>query len=273
MSKQQDKRSESTDTSPAAGQLLRGLALIRSVIDAPTPVTLGELATRTGLDPSTTLRLTQILIGEGYLVRHDPGKRYSAGPRALSMLSAYHPINSFRREVTEILQRLRDDIGETVGVVLFLGSERMIVDIAQGREALAPFYDTWLRTPLHAAASGKVLLASLGPKQRRDLLGPEPFSAPTEHTLTSHQALEQELERCRRRDYAISIDDVHVGLTAVAAPITHGQRTVGSLVTVGSSIRLPADTCDAIGIALRDAARLVGAATPSVRPLAHYVGV
>lgn len=273
MSKQPQNRSESSDNAtPAAGQLVRGLSLIRAVIDAPAPITLGELAERTGLDPSTTLRLTQILMAEGYLVRHESGKRYSAGPRSLSMLSPYHPMNTFRRETSEILQRLRDDIGETVGTVLFLGTERLILEIAQGREALAPFYDTWLKTPLHAAASGKVLLSFLGPKRRRELLGPEPFVAPTTRTLATYTELEKCLSEVHTRGYALSVDDVHMGLTAVAAPFNHDNRALGCIVTVGSSTRLPHSACDAVGHTLRGAARLIAAATPSVRPLAHYVG-
>lgn len=273
MSNSPDKQETRTDTSsPPAGQLSRGLLIIQTVIEAPAPMTLTELAERTGLDPSSALRITQILMSEGYLVRQHPGKRYCAGPRALSMLSPYHPLNVFRRDTAEILHQLRDEIGATVGLVLFLGTQRLIVDLAQGIDALAPFYDTWLRTPLHAAASGKLLLARLGPKQKRELLGKEPLPAATPHTITKYSELEDMLTAVREDGYAISRDDVHVGLTAVAAPIEHGGTAVGCIVTVGSSHRFSNTDCGSAGQKLRDAARLIATATPSVRSLAHYVG-
>lgn len=257
---------------PPAGSLLRGLLIVRTLIDAPAPLALVELAERTGLDSSTVLRLAQVLVDEGYLVRQNIGKRYCAGPRAISLLSPYHPINSFRRETSELLQQLRDDIGETVATVVFLGAERLIVDIVQGREALAPFYETWLRTPLHASASGRVLLGALGPKQRREVLGPDPLPAITPHTVTRSSELEAELSIARAQGYVVSRNDMHVGLTAVAAPIEHAAGTVGCLVTVGSSIRLTEAVCEHVGIVLRDTARLIGAATPSVRFLSHFIG-
>jgi len=246
--------------------------IIQTVIGTPAPLTLGELADRTGLDPSSAFRIAQILVSEGYLVRQDPGKRYCAGPRALSMLSPYHPLNTFRRETAEILQQLRDAIGATVGLVLFIGTERLIVDIAQGIDALAPFYDTWLQTPLHAAASGKLLLAEMGPKQKRDLLGPDPLFAATPHTVTRLADLEKVLSVVRSEGYAVSRDDVHVGLTAVAAPIEHSGTTIGCIVTVGASGRFSDADCETAGRKLRDAGRLIATATPSVRSLAHYLG-
>ncbi|MCC5810116.1 MAG: IclR family transcriptional regulator [Ectothiorhodospiraceae bacterium] len=274
MTKSQRKPSNAAEVgTPANGPLLRGLSVLRAVLDAPAPMTLAELADRTGLDSSTTLRLAQTLAPEGYLVRHEAGKRYSPGPRALNMLSPYHPMNTFRRETADILQQLRDHCGETIGLIVFVGTERLIVDIAQGREALAPFYDTWLRTPLHAAASGKLLLATMGPRRLRSMLGAEPFAAPTQHTITSYEALDTELTTARLKGYAQSIDEVHVGLTAIAAPVQHEGGTLGCIVTVGSSTRLSRQNFESAGDALSDAAALIGAATPSVRPLAYYLGV
>lgn len=256
-----------------SGPLLRGLAIIHAVIDAYSPLTQGELAERTGLDASTTLRLAQTLIEEGYLVRLEPGKRYCAGPLSLNMLSPYHPLNTFRRETMEILQKARDDTGATVAMVLFLGSERLLVDIAQGNEALAPFYDTWLRTPIHAAASGKILLASLRPKQKREVLGTLPLLKCAENTITDIAKLDKELSAVREKGYSTSIGEVHGGMNAVAAGIEHSRSVVGCIVAVGPSTRLPVENLDHVGMVVTNAAGLIAAATPSVRSLAHYVGV
>lgn len=264
-------RAEPTDVGNA-GQLHRGLSLVRIVIAAPSPLTLSELAERAELDPSTVSRLTQILIGEGYLVRQGAGKRYSAGPRAVSLLSPYHPVNVFRRETSELLQRLRDSCGETSALVVFLGFERLIIEIAQGREALAPFYDTWLRTPLHASATGKVLLSYLGPKQQRALLGPDPLPKSTAKSCNSLVELEKDLLSVRANGFIVSRDEVYAGITAIAAPIIYGQNIVAALSVVGSSDRLSPASCQEISLKMRDAATLISNATPSLRALGHYLG-
>lgn len=264
-------RAEATEVG-SAGQLHRGLLLVRIVIAAPAPLTLSELAERAELDPSTVSRLAQILIGEGYLVRQGAGKRYCAGPRAVSLLSPYHPINVFRRETSELLQRLRDSCGETSAIVVFLGFERMIIEIAQGREALAPFYETWLKTPLHASATGKVLLSHLGPKQQRALLGPDPLPKSTVHTCGTLAQLDKDLLAARANGFVVSRDEVYAGITAVAAPIFYGQNMVAALSVVGSSDRLSPSLCQEIVLKMRDAATLISNATPSLRALGHYLG-
>lgn len=263
---------ETVDIGAAGGQLQRGLLLVRTVIGAPAPLTLSDLAERTDLDPSTVSRLAQILIGEGYLVRQSSGKRFCAGPRAVSLLSPYHPINVFRRETAELLQRLRDSCGETCAMTVFLGSERVIIEIAQGREALAPFYETWLRTPLHASATGKVMLSYMGPKQQRALLGPDPLPKSTQFTVSTLAELEKELLVGRTEGVIVSRDDVYAGITAIAAPILYANQALACLAAVGSSDRLGPSSCEKIRAKIRDAATLISNATPSLRALGHYLG-
>ena len=59
-----------------------------------------------------------------------------------------------------------------------------MVDFIRGRLPLSPYYDTWLKSPLHGSASGKILLAWLPDEEREQLLGPGPYTSHTPKTVT-----------------------------------------------------------------------------------------
>ena len=262
----------SAETPSATGSLLRGLSLIEALAEAPSPVLLVELADRVRLDSSTVYRLLQILVQEGYAVRLS-SKRYCAGPRAIRLLSTYHPINSLCNEVEAALHELRDRVAETIMLIIFVGMQRVIVKVVQGREILSPSYETWLRTPLHGSASGKVMLMQMSLEKQQEVLGPPPYLAATEHTIRDAETLREHLAEARARGFVVARDDALVGMTALAAPITWSGRALACVAIVGSSSRLGPQMEEPLGSALSDTAKLIVNAAPAVRTLAHFVGV
>lgn len=259
------------DVQPS-GTLLRGLKIIEVLAESPAPLTLAELAERVRLDNSTVYRLVQLLAEEGYAVRRGSSKRYCAGPMTVSLLSTYHPVNNFRRETDEILRRVREETNETIILVLFLGTQRIIINLVQGRENLSPSYQTWLRSPIHGSASGKVMLMYMSEKAANEVLGVPPYAAVTPYTITEPKALADHLAAARAQGFVVSRDDALVGITAIAAPVTWKSRAVGCLTIAGDSARLSKDTASNLGTLLKNAADLISNVVPSLRGIAHYVG-
>jgi IclR family acetate operon transcriptional repressor len=247
------------------GSLARGLQIVEVLQEASTPLGLADIAEATGLDNSTVFRLLQVLVRSGYAVRDSSSKRYMIGPKSIAPLPMYHPINELRREISGTLVSMQRRFGGTTGLVLFAQHERLIVEFARGPESLAPFYATWLSSPLHASASGKVLLSSLPSAERAKLLGPAPFERFTPATLTDLDALESDLAAGIERGYAIASDDYFAGLTAIGAPINSLKgRIVGCLAHVDRTARSNEQGFDAIGSALKQEADLASHTVPSL---------
>ncbi|MDQ6687419.1 MAG: IclR family transcriptional regulator C-terminal domain-containing protein, partial [Actinomycetota bacterium] len=93
--------------------------------------------------------------------------------------------------------------------------------------------------PLHATSNGKVLLSGLPTERLGEVLHGLP--AYTELTITKRSALRRELESVRQQGYAVAVDELEIGLTAVAAPIhnAHGD-VIASLSVSGPTFRLNA---------------------------------
>lgn len=260
------KRTSAADETPV-GTLARGLVVLNVVIDSPQPLSLAEIASQSRLDQSTTLRLLRALEDSKYVVRSPGLKRYLPSPRAIRPLPLLHPIEQFRRDTATVLSDLAEEVGQTVVLALFVGFERLVVDIAQRPGSLSPYYDTWLTGPVHASAVGKSLLLNLDADSRRSLLGPEPFRRFTPSTIVDYAAFEADLRISRERGYAATRNEYRIGLTAIGATIsTWSGYSVGCLVVTGHSRSFEEEQrFEQTGAAVRRAADLIPFKANSLR--------
>lgn len=266
------KAKSNGDEGGAVGSLSRGLQIVDVLTSAQTCLTLSDVAAQTGLDASTTLRLLHSLGERGYVVRDESSKRYLAGPRALSPLPLFHPLTTFRREAEQVLKSLVEKTGQTCALVLFLGTERLVVDFHRGRDPLSLYYDTWLRTPLHATATGKSLLASLSEAEQQQLLGAGPYEVHTPLTITDPAVLKQQLEEVRQQGHAIARGEAFVDFVAIAAPLqmpSH-SRPMGCLVVSSTRQLLPPELEPEVIASAKTAAALMLNTAPSLQVLKHW---
>ncbi|HWX36450.1 MAG TPA: IclR family transcriptional regulator [Steroidobacteraceae bacterium] len=258
--------------SPEAGALQRGLLLLELMVNAGRALTLTELSELSNLHASTVHRLMQTLTQSEHVFR-DGAKRYYAGPRSYLPLSLYHPFNVLRRDSYETLRTLRDRFGVTCGLSVFIGTQRLVVELAVASDTLSPYYQTHLTSPLHAAASGKLLLLNFPAEQRRDLLGPAPYPQYTPHTITDADAVERDLALTAERGYAVSLNENFKGISAVGAPINvTSQRAVGAITFAGPSAHFTSGTVLEMGTAARQAADLLALGSPGVRAVRQQLG-
>ena len=268
------ERSPAAGSSKGAGSLARGLKIISVLTETAQPLSLAEISHQAGIDTSTAHRLLQVLIAEGHALKDPNGKRYVASPKSLLPLSPYHPLNLLRRDSERVLMSLRDSVGETASMVLFCYGERLLLELAPGRNPLTPYYGTWLSSPLHASASGKSLLLSMSAKKRKAALGPGPYKAHTPHTITDPAALETQLAEYDELGYTIAADDVFIGFTAIAAPLRNNANvTLGCIAFTGSSEDLTAERIKEAGVTLKNAADLFSHGTPSLWALSSFLGL
>ena len=247
--------------------------LLDLMVNSGRALTLTELAELSNLHVSTVHRLMQTLTQTEHVFR-DGAKRYYAGPRSYLPLNLYHPFNVLRRDSYETLRDLRDRFGVTCALSVFIGTERLVVELAPGSNTLSPYYETHLTSPLHAAASGKLLLLNFPARRRQELLGPPPYQQYTPHTITDAEAVERELELTAERGYAVSLNENFKGISAVSAPITvTPKQAVGAITFAGPSAHFTSETAAEMGTSARQAADLLALGSPGVRAVRQQLGV
>lgn len=265
--------SESVEPGERTGTLVRGLAILDVLLEASQPMGLAEVAAATGLDQSTAHRLLKTLEEAQMAVRNDTTRRYSPSPKFLHPLPLLHPLDQLRRECSPVIGEIAHTLRKTTVLVLFIGWERLVLDIAQVPGSLTPYYGTWLHGPLHATGGGKALLMSVDANRRRILLGDGKLEACTSQTITGLEALDADLTASAERGYVVSRGEHRVGVTNVAANIKNWSGgTVGCLIVTGHSKEFDDDTVVKVGTELKRAAELLLYQAPSLEAAGRFCG-
>ena len=214
-----------------------------------------DLASDIGVHKSTVSRLLTAL-EEHELVEqaHERGK-YRLGFGILRLANAVSGQLDITQQGREICERLAVEVGETVNVAVLRSHYAVNVDQARGPTAVGSHNWVGELTPLHATSSGKILLAFMSADARKDLLKDAGLTRYTEHTITSADDLDRQLDTVARDGYVVSIEELEHGLTAVAAPIRdHAGTVVAALSVSGPVYRLTAERAREIAPAVVAAA-------------------
>ncbi len=242
----------------------RAVAILRAFDLRRPQMGLSEIAEALELTVSTTHRLLQSLKAHGLVIQSDGSKAYAPGPALLDLAAVAQSALDVQEIARPILPRLRDRVGETVGLhVIRNDIYRVVVDQAESHHPLRRTY-TGLGEPIpiHQGAPGKVLLAFLD-ADRREAVFQVPLEAATEGTIVDEDALRADLEEIRSRGYALSFGERVAGIHTVAVPIfDHNGRATASLSITGPAIRMPADRLE----------RMVPAVTAAAFEISTHLG-
>ena len=224
-----------------------------------------EIAGLLGVHKSTASRLLATLETHGLAEQLPDRGRYRLGVGVLRLAGATRSRLDIVRESRPVTAPLAADIGETVNIVILSGTETLYLDQVAGPSALQ--IHNWIgrRNPVHATANGRVLLAHASATEAEAILGAAltpsgRLRAITANTITDRGALQASLALVRRDGYAVAIDELEIGLTAVAAPVRGVDGSViASLSISGPSFRLEATRMPRAVNAVRTAAAAVSA--------------
>jgi IclR family transcriptional regulator, acetate operon repressor len=196
----------------------RAAQLLVRVVESPQPLGVNELAERSGLPKSTTSRLVGALERQGLVQRLGDRGRLRPGP-VLLRFATRDSAASLVALAQPSLHRLADASGETIN--LAVPGPGGVEHLAQEDTAHFVGVTDWVgrRVPFEHAANGKCFLAFGGAEE------PTP-----------------ELQQVRVRGYATSIDELEVGLTAMAAPVLAATgQAVAALSISGPTARVTSD--------------------------------
>lgn len=237
---------------------------VLSCFTAPGATTLGvlDLSKQTGWTESTVSRLLSALEDSGFVEQERATGRYLPGLRLVTLATAALAARPLHAVCHPHLEKLATESGETVDLCVLDGDAVLVIDEVVGIHAIKASGWIGTRHLFHAAAAGKVLLAEL-PTEQRDALLRQDLLAPTPYTMTERAHLLDQLEHVRAVGYALSVEEVDLGLTAVAAPIAnHTGTVVAAFALAGPSFRLVGRHLDrciaAVCMAARDASQRLG---------------
>jgi len=216
---------------------------------------LTEISAQVGLHKSTVFRLLATLEERGFVVRDEASEKYRLGLRILELSANFAREDDLSVILLPEMERLRDEIDETVSLYVRDGHERVRIQAVQSAQPIRRVATVGARLPLSVGASSKVLLAFADPAVRNEVLNDPSWP----ETVDKQKFLEQ-LEGIVAAGYATSFEEREPGAAAISAPIfNRSGKLVAALAVSGPSNRLTYEEMLKHLPAILEAARRMGA--------------
>jgi len=212
----------------------RAVTLINIISTYDKAVSLKFLAADSGLHASTAFRILASLITHGVVERTQSGE-YRLGTRLLHWGNQVRGAMGIHSEARPVMQRLRDEIGETVNLTVREGDEVVYVERVTGRHAIRVEQVIGSRAPLHVTAVGKLMLADMEESTVLEFAQRTGLPRFTDNTLSTAQDLMAQIHKDREQGFALDNEEAELGVGCIGVLI----RDSSGEVVAGLSVSAP----------------------------------
>jgi len=215
------------------------------------PVNARGIARATGVPESSLSYLLATLVDRGWLAQAGD-RTYSSGP-ALARLAAgaQAPLVDRARPV---LRALSAATHETASLFIRRGYEIEVLEVELSTHDLRFTPQPGQRMPLHSFAGGKALLARMSGEELDAYFHEAERTRFTPHSICEEAALRREIDDCRAKGAAVSLEEHSVGVNGVAVALDDAH----SISIAIPSARFSRDIEHRTIAALKDAAAGLG---------------
>jgi DNA-binding IclR family transcriptional regulator len=215
----------------------RMMSLLNILATHVEPIGLKQLAAQTALHPSSAHRILGVMVEKGLAERVDHGN-YQLGIKWLELGNLVKARLNVRQVALPFMQKLCDELGETVNLTLRQGDEIVYVErVAADTAMMRVVQVVGARAPLHITAVGKIFLSQDGNAACAAYAKRAGLRAYTENTITSAAKLKKQVEQAERDGFALDEEEAERGVCCIGA----GIRDSNGRIIAGLSLSAPAD--------------------------------
>ncbi len=215
------------------GSLSRGLQIIEILADCHDGLPLTEIARKAGLSKSSTHRLLQTLVQEGFVAQDgDTSQHYRLSLKLLWLASNLVDGLGLDQLVQPLLTELANATRETVHMALLDGNLAVYVEKIDSPNSIRMYSRVGKRVLLHCTALGKAILAYLPEDRGREILAADGLPRRTANTITDLEAMLEHFALIRSRGYALDEEEHEEGIRCIAAPLFDRQKRVVGAISI-----------------------------------------
>jgi DNA-binding IclR family transcriptional regulator len=236
--------------------LLRALDVLDVLAASEQPLSVGEIAARTGTSRTAAYNVITTYEIRG-LLRRDSQNRYALGWGLFELGERARSHSDLSVAARPVVEDLAESTGETVLLGVLDQGSVIYVEKAESRRSIRMVEAPGRRLPLHGSATGLVLLAHAAPAFRDRYLAQEGLPPGLLDTTTD----------IRTRGHATSIQDLDPDLTSASVPVhgPHGEP-IAALTVAGPASRLTRERLEEF------LPQILGAATSVTKALGGALG-
>lgn len=233
---------------------------ILTVLQGARRMSLGEIAARLDLAPSTVHGIIRTLLAHGMVQQERDSALYRLGPATLRLGNVYLDTLELRSRVSSWAGDLARRTGCAVRTGVLLLGDVVVVHHEPRPDGSRQMPEVGIVIPAHACALGKALLAFA--PGGLDGVGEHLARSMTGETITDPARLGAQLDDVRRVGIAAEVEEAVLGECGIAAPLADaGDEVAGAIGLVVPTGEWPLDptASDALRATARAVSRELGA--------------
>ncbi|HUL96965.1 MAG TPA: IclR family transcriptional regulator [Usitatibacter sp.] len=208
----------------------KALNLLEALVKSNQPRRLTELSRELGLTKPNVYRLLSTLSILGYVKKDPATSRYSPTLKLWEMGSMLVRDVDLQSVAGPRLRRLCEDTRESVQLAVWDGGYVVYVDKVDSLQPLKAMTSIGSRVPATVVATGKAMLAWMGPVALDQAF--EHVKRYTPLTMTRRKDIERDLEETRMRGYSINRGEFRAGVGGIGAPVRDRSGNVVAAIGV-----------------------------------------
>lgn len=211
----------------------RLMSVLETIAIAGRPVSPSDLHEMTHLPLPTCYRLLQTLTDHGFLEDRNSTTRFLIGDRLVRIAHLAKTDADVCAIAAPALKQAAIDSGEAVFFSRFRKDGVAIIHVETPSDPAISYIHPGLGyRPMHACSCSKVIAAFSDDAFREKILN-GPMKSYTDQTCVTRDVLELEFGEIQKRGYAECVEEIEVGVSSVAAPVT--IKNAGAVYSVGAT--------------------------------------
>lgn len=209
----------------------RAAAILKS-FDGKHLQTLSEITRATGLDKGTTRRLLFTLKKEGFIAQDPRTERYGLGRMIRTLATGIEMEFDLRAIAVPVLSELAAELQITAFLSVYQDHQAVCLERVHDMKGMeVRWWSVGGTLPLNCGGAPKVLLAHQSADEIARALK-QPLSRLTPVSPVNARTLRTHLSRVLDRGWDLAIDDVVVGLTALAVPVFDREHRLVCAISI-----------------------------------------
>lgn len=214
----------------------RAIEVLEILALSPTGHSLADLARQTGIPKSSLFRIL-LTLDRRSIVHFDEARSiYTLGTKLIDWGNRALDKIDLKAITHPYIVRLAHETKESYYVAVLDEYEVIIIDRADTPEVWSMVARLGQRSPVHATASGQVLIADLAPEILDTVIAKVGLKKFTSTTITNVPKLKKRLKEVRDSGYVVADTEYKPDLCVVAAPIrdVHGRVSAALMTAMPS---------------------------------------
>lgn len=215
----------------------RVLMILTEFIGAREPLGVSELARRVNMTRNMVHRALVTLHDEGFLFKIEKTGRFVLSYNMALMQNAARPVPGLKDLARPYIEAILEELGETVQLTARSGDFQTVIDGIEASGHLVQRVKLGRAIPLHLSTGSRAILAALPDHEIQDYIARNsPLSGSTPTSLTTEDALWEEVRKVREQGFALSFGDFSPNTAGLGYSILdidgrpHGAIVVGGPV-------------------------------------------